>query len=218
MNIVTLCLSCGRFDLLQRALESYRQCMPVENELIVYDDSMRNLGQAKALDHLIELGLATNADFFMMLEDDWIFQYGVGWYYDSIWILQNHPEIMIIGLSLTSEIRSHMLPGTELSVTRNDFIKIVPHEPWQLSERHAYWNGWIGSPKLMRRQDVYDLPKFSNYIAEERFDQQAWKPMFYDKGRKSIWLDKQYCVHIGDNRSLFPTGDMLNPEMRTWLK
>jgi hypothetical protein len=111
-----------------------------------------------------------------------------------------------------------MLPTTELKSGTGDLIKIVPHEPWRLSQNHAYWNGWIGSPKLMRRQDISDLPRFQNYIAEEKFDQQAWKPLFYDKGRKSIWLDKQYCVHIGGGRSLFPTGDMLNPEIRTWLK
>lgn len=210
MKIATLVLSCGRWDLLSKSLESYCRSMPVPTNIIIFDDSLSKLGQAVALDKLVDLGWQTDADFFMMLEDDWVFEPNSDWYWLSMQLLQC-PEVMLIGLSLTEQLRPYM-PEGELNG-----VKIRWHNPWRLSESHGYWNGWISSPHLMRRDDFMNLPKFSNYIAEEKFDQEAWRPL-YDLGRRSVWLDHQYVHHIGGGRSLFPTGDKLSPEVRTWLR
>jgi hypothetical protein len=42
--------------------------------------------------------------------------------------------------------------------------------------------------------------------------------MYENGGRRSVWLNKTYTRHIGWGRSLFPEGDKLPPEQRTWLK
>lgn len=212
IECVTLCLSCGRTDLLSRSLDSYFTSMPEPTELIIYDDRISRLGQAKALDRLISLGLTTEAKWFILLEDDWIFDGLKDWFYNSIKILTKHPEVMIIGLSITEELRKYMKPVAELSG-----IKIIPHDPWRLSPAHGWWHGWISSPRVMRRKDIENLPKFSNYVAEEKYDQLVWEPL-QRQGRKSIWLNHAYVSHIGYGRSLFPSGDKLQPEARTWQK
>jgi hypothetical protein len=204
-------LSCGRWDLLSQSLDSFVRAMPQPTKIIIYDDITSKLGQAKALDQLLELGMKTDADWFVILEDDWIFEQDIRWFKDSYKILQEHPEVMLIGLSLTEGLRPHMEPG-ELSG-----IKIKWHNPWRLDEQHGYWYGWISSPRLMRRADWEGLPKFQDYIAEENFDQDVWRPR-YNNGRRSIWLDHQYVRHIGYGRSLFPFGDKLTPTARTWQK
>ena len=205
-------LSCGRWDLLAQSLESYSKAMPESTRMIICDDSMEKLGQAAALDELVRQGLATDSDYFVMLEDDWVFDGDKSWFHGSKAILDKHPEIMIVGLSLSEQIRNYMGP---IYYLQN--VPIRKHEPWRLSENHGYWNGWISSPRLMRRKDLEILPKFSGFAAEETFDQVVWRPL-YDSGRRSIWLNKQYVSHIGGGRSLFPTGDRLPVETRTWLK
>ena len=211
MKIASLVLSCGRWDLLSKSLNSFKEAMPHPTDLIIFDDNFSKLGQARALDKLISLGLSTDADFFMLLEDDWVFERDPNWFYFSQRILEMCPEVMLIGLSLSDGLRPYM-PQGELCK-----IPIRWHYPWRLDEHHGYWNGWISSPRLMRRSDLEALPKFSNFIAEEKYDQLVWKPL-YDQGKRSIWLDHQYVQHIGGGRSLFPTGDMLSPETRTWLR
>jgi hypothetical protein len=213
MDCVTLCLSCGRYDLLAPVLDSFVKSMPVPTEIIILDDKLSRFGQAKALDEMIRLGLTTHANWVMLLEDDWVFDGNKDWYYDSVKIFNEHPEVVLIGLSLTDDIRKYMKPTTTMSG-----VKIVPHDPWRLSPAHGWWNGWISSPRLMRKSDILLLSKFSNFVAEERFDQGCWKNLHDNYGKKSIWLDHTYVNHIGYGRSLFPSGDKLLPEDRTWLK
>ena len=212
MKITTLMLSCGRFDLLKRALESYKAAMPESTDLIIVDDSMIKQGQAKSLDLLVELGMKTEAEYFMLLEDDWEFISDKNWFWDSLTVLKEHPEVMIVGISIPDYLRPFMGPKDWMG-----HIPILRHDPWRISSNHGYWNGWVSSPRLMRRADLQALPKFSGYISEEVYDQQVWLPL-YKVGRRSIWLFTTYTKHIGWGRSLFPEGDKLPPEQRTWLK
>jgi len=244
MKVTTLMLSCGRGDLLVQSFSSFLQTYNGSNHYIIVDDSgnkqqqhfikqwyptfdkhFTHVGQAGALDLLIEKALHEDSDYYILLEDDWKFT-KPGWFEDSIRVLEQYPEVMLIGCSLTDTMRPYMGELQQLpikvnasggDVTVNYSIPIHWHNPWRLDEKHGYWHGWCSSPRVMRRSDVELLPKFSNYTAEEIFDQQWWKYQ-YEHGRRSIWLGTTYCEHIGWGRSQFIQGDMLDPNIRTWLK
>jgi|GEM_PF-4356103 len=234
-EITTFILSCGRMDLLSRCITSYCGTLKEATPFILFDDSanrdtqaylLKNYksfdlylntekwGQARALDYLIEKGLnTTKSEFIVLLEDDWVF-IDKDWLSDCKKILRGNPEVMLIGLSIMPD---HIRYGAATNLRELSGVKVYDHPKWRISPNHGYWNGWTSACRLMRRSDVEKLPNFSNYVCEEKVDQEYWRPLS-ESGRKSIWLARPAIQHIGYGRSLFPTGDRLSPEQRTWLK
>jgi len=237
-QITTLVLSNGRFDLLVDTLASYQHCLKYEStNFFVFDDSADKIqqysiekfygtrsnfnlylneerwGQARATDFIVSKVLENcSSEFIFWLEDDWLFSDDREWPNQCKEILRTDPKVVLIAMSLEPRMNHYFPFLTQIEGTR-----IRYHNPWRIDENHGYWNGWIGSPHLMRYEDVEALPKFTDFIAEEQLDQQYWRKQ-YDNGKRSIWLSRQICSHIGGGRSGFPTGDMLSPTARTWLK
>jgi len=237
-QITTLVLSNGRFDLLTDTIASYQYCLKYEStNYFLFDDSadkyqqdsIKNFygrrsnfnlylndeqwGQARATDFIVSKVLENcSSEFIFWLEDDWLFSDDREWINQCKEILRTDPKVVLIGMSLEPRMKPYFPSYIGIAG-----VPIRYHNPWRIDENHGYWNGWLGSPHLMRYEDVEALPKLTDFIAEEVLDQQYWKKQ-YEAGKRSIWLNRQICSHIGGGRSGFPTGDMLPPTVRTWLK
>jgi hypothetical protein len=225
-NVTATILSCGRFDLLQRTIESFLKTAGTGVNVILYDDSANEehqqlifneysskfdlylgderKGQAWGIDFLFS---KAETPWIFYLEDDWLFL-EPGYLQDSARVLTADPSIMICGIAIK---QSYFSLGAATNLHEVSGVRVYDHSRWRISEHHGWWNGWIGSPNLKRTDDIRKLPKFSSVFDEEEWDREV----FGKSGRRSVWLEKRYVEHIGYGRSLFPPGDMIR---RNWGK
>src|SRR4030042_2403288 len=220
-NVTATITSCGRFDLLQKTIESFLMTSGTGVNIKIYDDSAdkeeqqkiiqaygdtldlylgeKRMGQAWALDFLYS---KVDTYWLFHMEDDWEFL-DTGYLQDSATILWNYPQIMVCGLAIRPEY-FELEAATKPKYLHG--IKVWDHSKWRISENHGWWYGWIGSPNLKRTSDVRSLPKFLSVPSEEDWDNTVWKGLV-ELGNKSVWLDKCYVTHIRYGRSLFPEGE-----------
>jgi len=229
-NVTATILSCGRFDLLQRSIESFLRTALTGVNVIIYDDSAIEAQHQKIVDEYgkkFDLylgeerkGQAWGIDFLFSkvetpwifyLEDDWLFLED-GYLQESARVLTEDASIMICGLAIK---QSYFSLGAATNLHEVSGVRVYDHPKWRIDEKHGWWNGWIGSPNLKRTSDVRSLPKFFSVYDEEAWDREVWKNLVENKGKKSVWLEKCYVEHLGYGRSLFPPGDKLR---RCWQK
>lgn len=227
-NVTATITSCGRFDLLQRTIESFIRTAGTGVNIKIYDDSAvkeqqekiistygkvfdlylgeERKGQAFALDFLYS---KVQTPWLFHMEDDWEFL-DTGYLQASANVLNSDVSIMVVGLAIMD---IYFQLGAAVNLHEVGGVWIYDHPRWRIDEKHAWWWGTIGSPNLKRLTDVKDLPKFSSVYGEEEWDNTVWRNLV-EQGYKSVWLEKCYVKHIGDGRSLFASGDMIR---RNWL-
>jgi hypothetical protein len=223
-NVTVTITSCGRFDLLQKTIESLFKTADAYLNIKIYDDSANRDQQKQIIDaysrrfdlYLGEerRGQAFGLDFLYSkvetpwlfhCEDDWEF-IDTGYLQESAKVLNGDLSIMIVGLAIKQE---YFRLGAAVNLYEIQGARIYNHPKWRIDEKHGYWHGWVGSPNLKRTNDLKKFPKFSSVFDEEEWDREV----FGKSGYKSVWLEKCYVRHIGYGRSLFPAGDMIR---RCW--
>lgn len=223
-NVTVTITSCGRFDLLQKTIESLFRTADAYLNVKIYDDSANEdqqrqitdaygkrfdlylgeerRGQAFGLDFLYS---RVTTPWLFHCEDDWEF-IRTGYLQESAKVLNGDLSIMIVGLAIMDVYFSL---GAAVNLHEVQGVRVYDQPKWRIDERHGWWHGWVGSPNLKRTADVSKFPKFSSVYDEEEWDREV----FGKSGCKSVWLDKPYVQHTGYGRSLFPPGDMIR---RCW--
>ena len=220
-DVTVIVLSCKRFDLLKRTISSLLDTINYPVRIIMLDDSEdtathkdivreyghlfdiyihgKSHGPAWAADKLLSM---VETKYAFRCEDDWEFIQS-GYLQASIEILEEQPEIGVIGIVLDDEFKKYGAVDTSTSYSTSSGQRYYDHPRWRIDENHAWWNGWIGSPNLKRMADIKKLGKYSNVKSEAEWDREVWAK----SGMRSVWLEDQYAKHTGEGRSVWPDGE-----------
>lgn len=217
-DITVILTSCGRVDLLRETLKSlkdtfgrpFRSMMtddsaPVGNDLRVLMGVAKEYGaelftfrekhgQAWCLDFLYS---RVTTPYLFHCEDDWLFL-STGYVEASMEILEQCPEVAVIGMDMNDEFRRLGAVGQQHELPSG--VVYFEHPVWRIDDQHNPWHGWRGWG-VKRTEDYQKLGRFQDYETEDAFDNH-----FHTLGLKSVWLDKTYVEHLGYGRSTFPVG------------
>jgi len=216
-DVTAVVSSCGRFDLLKRTLDSFNLTNTYPCRVIIADDSEdryqhdlilehynhqydviingANKGQAKNLDALYAMA---RSKYLFHMEDDWEFV-APGYIEMSMSILSD-ASIGKVQLDLRPEY-------FQCNAVGNDAGKYFEYNRWRIDDKHVWWNGWCGSPNLMRVKDLRKMARFSSVENEQKFDEEVYAK----SGLRTVWAKRPYVRHIGYGRSTFGGS-------RRWIK
>jgi hypothetical protein len=216
-KIDSILTSCGRFDLLEKTLESFFAFadMPIDN-FIVYDDSgkqipeslknqypqikfidgIEKVGQIKAIDILYS---HVKNEYIFFQEDDWSF-FKTGFIGQSLDILEKEPKIMQVWIRSQNDRNGHPatgVPRMTLNRTRYQMMN---------SDYRGQWSGHSFNPGLRRLSDYQNL--FPNgYAGVTTFNiKEPWKSeievgqVYKKAGFKAATLMQGFVKHLGNGR------------------
>jgi Glycosyl transferase family 2 len=206
---VTLVItSCGRFDLLQRSLDSFFKFntyplaevilkedsdQPVPKELTKYHefltvvDDEAGEGQVRSIDRAYDL---VSTPYVFHMEDDWEF-YRAGFIEESLAILEAEPQCINVWLRERTDTNGHPVYEDRMSTD---------------------WRGWHGftwNPTLKRMTDYHAVGSYESVVAacpeylppdkpwlkEAVVGTEYWRRGFYAR-----ITPRGYVRHIGENR------------------
>lgn len=209
-DVTTFVISCNRLDLLEQTLESFYRTNDYLTKMVILDDSgdigvfeklvnkygdrcdiicfPTNRGLWWALDFMTSY---CETEYIFYLEDDWEFV-NSGYIQESKKILEKYREIGIVDISQ----RTFEFQG----IDSYDRTLVDDHfywkKPWKITDYHAAWHIWCGSPNLKRRDDMLMLGKVEKWHTEHNIDRK-----FTSLGFRGVFTKNKYVEHIGDNRS-----------------
>lgn len=196
---ITVCLtSCGRYDLLERTLESFHKynTYPIERFIIREDGPIvkdlwpiasYNVGLIAG----VHIGQINSADMLMWedatewvfwLEDDWEF-YRPGFIEESFAIMQHRPDILQVWLRERDDTNGHPLDGDYLST---DY----------------HWKGFSFNPGLRRKSDWLKIGGYRKAVGKKEgagAEQQIGR-VYHRLGYKAAITSQGYVRHIGQGR------------------
>lgn len=183
-EISAVVTSCGRFDLLNKMLESFYHFGGYADEIIIAEDSFDNKGQMVRID---EAYSKAKGDYIFHLEDDWEFL-KPGFMDLSLDILENYPQIMQVWL---------MKPWDTPLDSEEYWAK---GNPFQLVSTNFHgWHGFTLNPGLRRKSDYLKVAPYSQFgktcLAEKAIGQR-----YYDFGYRGAILPDTYITHKGYGR------------------
>ena len=218
-KIDSILTSCGRFDLLEKTLESFFAFadMAIDN-FIVYDDSGKQIpeslknqypqikfiegtekvGQIKAIDILYS---HVKNEYIFFQEDDWSF-FKTGFIGQSLDILEKEPKIMQVWIRSQNDRNGHPATGVP---------RITPNRTrYQMmsSDYRGQWSGFALNPGLRRLSDYQNL--FPNgYAGVTTFNiKEPWKSemevgqVYKKAGFKAATLMQGFVKHLGNGRHI----------------
>lgn len=211
---VTCCLtSAGRFDLLEKTLESFFRCntYPISEWIISEDNDfdgdiltnihntfykyapkdmplaviMGKVGQIKSLDRMYKM---INTNWFFGLEEDWLFT-RPSFIEKSLEIMESRPEILQVWLREQNDTNNHpIIPTCEL-------YDVAEHGKTR-------WSGFSLNPSLKRLSD-YKLTGRGGYSA---IGHEVNLSEYYNNlGFIAAITKIGYIKHIGQNRHIKDT-------------
>lgn len=204
MNDITFALtSCGRFDLLEKTIDSFIKynTYPIKKYYIVEDSQNKDifniqkkysfidiifneekLGQIKSIDKMYNL---IDTDYIFHCEDDWEFTNG-GFMEKSMEILENYPNIFQVWIRDKKDHQHPLLP----KIYELNGIKYQEQLPlWQ-----GIYSGFSFNPSLRRKKDYNLIKPYEKIGGETRIG------LVYNKlNFKFMSLTDGYCKHIGQN-------------------
>lgn len=209
-DITTFILSCDRLDVLDKTITSFINTNDYVTKMVILDDSAvdgifeklvekygtfcdvvcfpENRGQWWAMDFMVSY---CGTDYIFYLEDDWEFIKS-GYMKQSRDILLKYRDIGVIDISWRT-FDWQGIDSYEPELIDNTFFY---KKLWRISDYHLHWYGWVGSPNLKRRDDLILLGRVEKWHNEWNIDRR-----FLGLGFKSVFLDGQYVVHLGDSCS-----------------
>jgi hypothetical protein len=209
-DITTFVLSCDRLDVLEKTLRSFLNTNDYPTKMVIVDDSAAdgvfetlverygsfcdvvcfpsNRSQWWAMDFMVSY---CDTDYIFYLEDDWEFTKG-GYMQQSKSILEKHRHIGVIDISW----RTFDWQGIDSYEPELIDEMFYYKKLWRISDYHLHWYGWVGSPNLKRRDDLILLGRVEKWHNEWNIDRR-----FLGLGLKSVFLNGQYVVHLGDSCS-----------------
>jgi hypothetical protein len=209
-DVTTFVISCNRLDLLQQTLESFYRTNDYVTKMVILDDS----GEPEVFEKLVNIygdrcdiicfpnnrGLWWALDFMtsyceteyiFYLEDDWEFV-NSGYIQESKELLEKYREIGIVDISQ----RTFEFQGIDSYDRTLVDDRFYWKKPWKITDHHAAWHIWCGSPNLKRRDDMLMLGKVEKWHTEHNIDRK-----FTSLGFRGIFTKNKYVEHLGDNRS-----------------
>ena len=215
MDTTVILTSCGRHDLLERTLRSFRQFNTYNGiaRFLVVEDGQGNpqeickrygaelfrigyrIGQIQAID----LAYAeVQTPYMFHLEDDWEF-YRSGFIERSKAILDVDPSTLLVWLRAWNDTNTHPLSFRSES---NDFgVLAQGHE--------EVWHGFTFNPALRRLADYKRLGSFSSHKWEAGpwvgagAHEVAASQFYHQLGYRAVILDCEgYVRHIGWERHM----------------
>jgi hypothetical protein len=200
--------SCGRYDLLERTLESFYQYndFPVR-EFHVYDDGCkdakeverlaakypdiffhmgdRRIGQIAAIDYLVQ---HVTTPFYFTCEDDWEF-YRSGFIQDSISVMQEQGDIIQCWLREQSDTNGHPV--------------IKYNDRYSLMSTKYEWKGFSFNPAVRRLTDYEPYATIATFDPRDPSSAERKIGEYYhNKGFRAAILPKGYVKHIGEGRGV----------------
>lgn len=203
--------SCGRFNLLKKTVGSFLKynTYPIKKYFVVenstYPNSLLylqnifnseldtnfiineiNIGQVSSIDKAYSF---VNSKYIFHCEDDWEFlDYG---------FIEESKEVLESDLKISNvNIRK-----------RNDGTKGSSHPiegPYTLDSGKSYylyqlnyygvWHGFSWNPGLRRLEDYNNIKPYKQYVNEQGVNEKM-----KSLGFRAACLNKEYCVHIGEN-------------------
>ncbi len=198
--------SCGRFDLLERTLDSFFKynTHPISKVIITEDSTEGNklkkliskyknqnfcliinetrLGQLKSIDKAYK---EVETEYVFHCEDDWEFL-KEGFIEKSIEVIEDNPKIAIVGLRPKEDCREiPLIDEPYFSKSGEEFFEIKDHV-------------FTYNPGL-RRKDVCDLFGSHEKLLGTLWEDELCK-FYKNKGYRMISFSERYVEHIGNKR------------------
>ncbi|BBM37274.1 glycosyltransferase [Pseudoleptotrichia goodfellowii] len=198
--------SCGRFDLLERTLDSFfeKNTYPIKKVIITEDSTEGNklkklvskyknqnfdliinetrLGQLKCIDKAYK---KVDTEYVFHCEDDWLFL-KEGFIEKSLEVIEDNPKIAIVGLRPREDC-------TEIPLCDEPYFSKSGVEFFEIRDHVFTYN-----PGL-RRKDVCDL-----FGSHEKLEGTLWEDelcKFYkERGYRMVSFAERYVEHIGNKR------------------
>ena len=216
-KIDSILTSCGRFDLLEKTLESFFAFADIAiDNFIVYDDSGKQIpeslknqypqikfiegtekvGQIKAIDILYS---HVKNEYIFFQEDDWSF-FKTGIIGQSLDILEKEPKIMQVWIRSQNDRNGHPATGVpRMTINRTRYQMMS-------SDYRGQWSGHSFNPGLRRLSDYQNL--FPNgYAGVTTFNiKEPWKSeievgqVYKKAGFKAATLMQGFVKHLGNGR------------------
>ncbi|RRD40778.1 glycosyltransferase [Leptotrichia sp. OH3620_COT-345] len=211
MKDVTLVItSCGRFDLLEKTLNSFfeKNTYPIKKIIITEDSTegkkLKRLisryenekcgpkfhliinqvreGQLKSIDKAYK---EVNTEYIFHCEDDWIFL-KEGFIEKSISLLEEDPKLLLIGLRGKEDFKENFFK-------EKDYISQNGTSYYEVKEEIFTYN-----PSLKRKKDN-DLFGAHEKLKDELYEM-ALSEFYKKKGYRTIYFKEKYIEHTGDKR------------------
>jgi hypothetical protein len=213
LDTTVVLTSCGRHDLLDRTLQSFRAFNTYEGikRLIVVEDGdgdpaevcakhgaellrlSARMGQTAAIDRAYA---EVDTNYIFHLEDDWEF-YREGFIEKSRSILEVDPSTLLVWLRAWNDTNGH--PLSFVSPDRSFGVMAAGHDSW--------WYGFTFNPALRRLADYRRIGS----VTEHRLENYPWhgggaheaalNAAYYKLGYRAVILDETgYVRHIGWGR------------------
>lgn len=213
-NITAVITSCGRFNLLEKTLDSFfKQNELLVDKTIIIDNSTYpetesemvriakslnisfdlicnevNIGQVASIDTAYSF---VETDYIFHCEDDWEF-YDSGFLTLSKALLEDRPDIVNVNLRTRFDgEKGSMHPIGNLLISKSG-VKYHEYERNYL----GVWHGFSWNPGLRRKKEYDLIGSFKKYG-----DESAAGKFYKNQGYFSVCLEKSYCKHIGTHSS-----------------
>jgi hypothetical protein len=210
--ITLVIISCGRFNLLKRTIDSFNKfnTLPVKEVIIIEDSgdlsiskqiqsewpeyhlitNLKNIGEIASIDTAYS---EVKTPYIFHCEDDWEF-YKPGFMEQSLTILENNSKILQVWLREHYDTNTHPIEPE---------IYTVKDVKYQLLATHAvggYWHGFTWNPGLRRLADYKLVAPFSQTINEGDYNALTECHVgikYFEMGFRAAILMEGYAKHIG---------------------
>lgn len=222
---VTICItSCGRLDLLEQTLASFR-AFNAGGRFLISEDSTKpeviaeaiarypdmtvlsgpdRLGLMGSIDRLYS---AVETPYIFHLEDDWTFDGPVDWD-GAIALLDARDDVANVSLRAFDEIKAkYRAKSTPLKLAGREFA--VMHK-----DAHPEFFGWSSNPGLIRKS-LYDA-----YAPFSRLMHDQMSGLIKKDGRVVAYLLPGVARHIGQGRNVTDPTMPARPKSKPakWLR
>lgn len=179
-----LITSCGRFDLLNRTLESLYKDQKHPFFLTINEDGLTKNGQHASIEKFLQ---SAQGKYYLHCECDWEFNNSYDWISESIKIMERNPNVIKV------LCRSDYVHPVTFNVDIEN-VKYGYLHPWEDPWKGHLWHGFGFNPGVTRLDLLKQLVPFG------KTEQEVSKAV-HDAGYKVVQLEKGVCQHIGENRS-----------------
>lgn len=210
--ITVLVTSCGRFDLLQKTIDSFLKLSkyPIER-IIIHEDSgderirkfylndlnnlvayspilleSKKIGQAKALDYLLR---ECETEYYFSTEDDWEYLGNPNFIEDSLKVMTAEPSVNHVWIR---DPLDHKHPLLKMEKINGVYVR-------EVSKNYIHtWGGFSHNPGLKRKSDW--LKMFPNGFAEFKDELACNNHVVKNHNYKAVSLNNWAVRHIGWGR------------------
>ena len=222
---VTICVtSCGRADLLERTLESFREFNTGGRFLLsedADDPAVRAMLAARHPDIEIHaggprLGLMgsidrvyskVETDYIFHLEDDWEFSGPVAWN-AAIAALEGRADVANVSIRYIDEIKPKYRAGSQFFEVGGEKFQLIR------PDAHAEFFGWSSNPGLIKTELHRSYAPFARLMHDQM------SGLIKKEGKRVAYLLPGVAGHIGQKRNITDPTMPARPKSRPakWLR